>query len=69
MTGKNVNIWLYSFLCIFTCLVITGCSDVGANKRTNPVASETDSETNVSTGSASWRDRIQTTRRYNITTK
>ncbi|MBP5467845.1 MAG: hypothetical protein J6Z11_01215 [Candidatus Riflebacteria bacterium] len=53
MTGKNVNIWLYSFLSIFTCLVITGCSDVGANKRTNPVASETDSETNVSTGSAS----------------
>ncbi len=53
MTGKNVNIWLYSFLCIFTCLVITGCSDVGDNKRTNPVASETDSETNVSTGSAS----------------
>ncbi len=53
MTGKNIGIWLVLLFCVSSCFVFTGCSDVGANKRANPVASETDSETSVSTGSSS----------------
>ena len=53
MTGKNIGIWLITFLCITSCILFTGCSDVGANKRTNPAGAETDPETTVSTGTAS----------------
>lgn len=50
MTGKNIGIWLLSITCLLSVVFFTGCSNIGANKRTNPVASETDPETNVSTG-------------------
>ncbi|MBQ2593428.1 MAG: Ig-like domain-containing protein [Candidatus Riflebacteria bacterium] len=53
MTGKNIGIWLITFLCITSCLFFTGCSNVGANKRTNPAGAETDPESSVSTGSSS----------------
>ena len=53
MTGKNIGIWIITFLCITSCILFTGCSDVGANKRTNPAGAETDPETTVSTGTAS----------------
>ena len=53
MTGKNIGIWLITFLCITSCLLFTGCSNVGANKRTNPAGAETDPEASVSTGSSS----------------
>ena len=52
MTGKNIGIWLLSLLCVTSCFMFTGCSNVGANKRTNPAAAETDPETTVSTGSS-----------------
>ena len=53
MTGKNIGIGLCFLLCLTSCVLFTGCSDVGANKRTNPVGSETDAEATVSTGTSS----------------
>lgn len=53
MTGKNIGIGLCFLLCLTSCILFTGCSDVGANKRTNPVGSETDAEATVSTGTSS----------------
>ena len=52
MTGKKVGISALFLFCFLAIVTFTGCSDVGANKRTNPVASE-DAETTVSTGTAS----------------
>ncbi|MBP5470188.1 MAG: hypothetical protein J6Z11_13190, partial [Candidatus Riflebacteria bacterium] len=53
MTGKTIGIGLCFLLCLTSCILFTGCSDVGANKRTNPVGSETDAEATVSTGTSS----------------
>ena len=53
MTGKNIGIWLITFLCITSCFLFTGCSDVGANKRTNPAGAETDPESTVTAASSS----------------
>ncbi len=61
MTGKNIGIGLFSLLCIISCFIITGCSDVGANKRTNPVASETDAESTITTGTSSTDNTTRTT--------
>ena len=43
-------------------IVITGCSNVGANKRSNPVGAETDSESIVTAGTASYETASGTTR-------
>ena len=56
MTGKNIGIWLITFLCIISCFLFTGCSNVGANKRTNPAGAETDPESTVTAASSSSDD-------------
>ena len=61
MTGKNIGIWLLSLLCVTSCFMFTGCSNVGANKRTNPAAAETDPETTVSTETSSTDNSTQRT--------
>ena len=53
MTGKNISISFVILLSLLSIFTFTGCSNVGANKRTNPVAGETDAETYLSTGTAS----------------
>ena len=53
MTGKNIGIWLITLLCITSCFLFTGCSNVGANKRTNPAGAETDPESTVTAASSS----------------
>ena len=61
MTGKNIGIWLFTLICITSCFLFTGCSDVGANKRTNPAGAETDPETTVSEGTSSTDNTTRTT--------
>lgn len=61
MTGKNIGIWIFTLLLTST-IVITGCSNVGANKRSNPVGAETDSESIVTAGTASYETASGTTR-------
>ncbi len=61
MTGKNIGIWLITFLCITSCFLFTGCSNVGANKRTNPAGAETDPESTVATASSSSDDTTSRT--------
>ena len=61
MTGKNISIWLILLISLTSCFVFTGCSDVGANKRTNPIAGETDAEATVSTGTSSTDTTSRTT--------
>lgn len=51
MTGKNLGICF--FVLFAFCIAATGCSNVGANKRTNPVGSEVNGENTVSTGTSS----------------
>ena len=60
MTGKNISISFFLLLCLISIFTFTGCSNVGANKRTNPVAWETDAETNVSTATASTDSETKT---------
>ncbi len=60
MTGKNISISFFLLLCLISIFTFTGCSNVGANKRTNPVAGETDAETNVSTATASTDSETKT---------
>ena len=60
MTGKKVGISALFLFCFLSIVTFTGCSNVGANKRSNPVASE-DAETSVSTGTASADEPTRTT--------
>ena len=48
MTGRNIGFWILILLLAST-VVITGCST--ATKRSNPLGSETDAESNVTEGS------------------
>ncbi len=61
MTGKNIGIWIFTLLLSST-IAITGCSDIGANKRSNPVGAEGDAETVVTAGTASYETASGTPR-------
>lgn len=61
MTGKNIGILIFTLLLAST-VAITGCSDIGANKRSNPAGAETDAETVVTAGAFSTSVASGTTR-------